>query len=193
MAKEKREPSSDYYRLKTQAVDDLVSARKGNVPEVSEAELRRYVRKSRYRIPMWLKVLFVKFWFAGAVCYFCIWGLGLYIGDSLDLLAATSVIMGFVTDILTNNLLRFMEETPGENAKWMVIGKKRYVSLILNVVYAAVLMFCVAMIYSLIGTGIEPLFFGLLYLGCDMVFVGIKRFLMKIIADARRKVDEGGV
>ncbi len=191
MAKGKKEPTTDYYKLKTKAVDDLVNANKENSPKVSEDELRRYVRRSRYRIPMWLKVLFVKFWFAGAVCYFCIWGLGLYIGDSLDLMFVTSIIMGFVTDILTNNLLRFMEETPGANSRWMVVGKKRFVSLIFNVIYAFVLMFSVAAFYSLIGQGIEPVFFGLLYMGFDMVFVGIKRVLVKVFVDAKRKVDEG--
>ncbi len=193
MAKDRKEPTSEYYKLKTKAVDDLVTANKENSPKVSDAELRRYVRRSRYRIPMWLKVLFVKFWFAGAVCYFCIWGLGLYIGDSFDLMAVTSIIMGFVTDILTNNLLRFMEETPGENSKWMVISKKRFVSLVFNVIYSFVLMFTVAAFYSLIKQGMEPMFFGLLYMGFDMVFVGIKWVLVKIFADAKRKVDEGGV
>ncbi len=193
MAKDRKEPATDYYKLKTKAVDDLVSANKENSPQVSEAELKRYVRRSKHHIPMWLKVLFVKFWFAGAVCYFCIWGLGLYIGDSLDLMFVTSIIMGFVTDILTNNLLRFMEETPGENGKWMVVGKKRFVSLILNVLYAFVLMFSVAAFYSLIKQGMEPVFFGLLYMGFDLVFVGFKRILVKIVADAKRKVDEGGV
>lgn len=193
MAKGKKEPASDYYKLKTKAVDDLVSANKENSPKVSEAELRRYVRRSRFHIPMWLKVLFVKFWFAGAVCYFCVWGLGLYIGDNLDLIFVTSIIMGFVTDILTNNLLRFMEETPGENGKWMFIVKKRFVSLIFNVLYAFVLMFSVAAFYSLIKQGMEPVFLGLLYMAFDLVFVWIKNGLKKIFSDAKRKVDEGGV
>ena len=193
MAKGNKEPASDYYKLKTKAVDDLVSANKENSPKVSEAELRRYVRRSRYRIPMWLKVLFVKFWFAGAVCYFCVWGRGLYIADSLDLIFVTSIIMGFVTDILTNNLLRFMEETPGENGKWMFIVKKRFVSLIFNVLYAFVLMFSVAAFYSLIKQGMEPVFFGLLYMAFDLVFVWIKNVLKRIFSDAKRKVDEGGV
>ena len=193
MAKENRESTSDYYRLKTEAVDDLVNAGADNCPEVSEEELRRYTRRNRFSIPMWLKVLFVKFWFAGAVCYFCIWGLGLYIADNLDLLVVTSVIMGFVTDILTNNLLRFMEEKPGGNSVWMMFGKKRYISLVFNVIYAMVLMTCVALSYSLAGKGIEPVFFGLLYMGFDMGFVWMRNLMGKIFSDARRKVDNGGV
>ena len=36
------EKQSEYYRLKTQAVDDLVTANEDNSPEVSEEELRAY-------------------------------------------------------------------------------------------------------------------------------------------------------
>ncbi len=189
----------DFYKLNKEAVEDLVTADKENSPEVSKEELKKY-KKTSLNIPTWLKVLFLKFWFAGAACYFFLWGLGLYVPSQLDLMFITALAMGFVTDILENNILRYMEETPGENDKWMMVSVKGFVSLIGNVLYAFVLMFCVYGAYNLINRaiigatgnvdtlplGVEPLGFGLFYMGFDLLFLGIKMLFSKILAKARK-------
>ncbi len=196
MAKKEHEgrEAVDYYKLNKEAVEDLATANAENSPKVSPQELKKYRKSSTVRIPNTVKVLFVKFWFAGAVCYFVIWGLGLYIGSDVDLLIVASVVMGFVTDLLSNNLLRFMEETPGSNEKWIMVGKIRYISLILNLIYAGILMTCVVMLCGLLKiVGIEPLLFGIFYMGFDVLFLGMKNLLKKIVSEAKRKVDEGGV
>ncbi len=193
----------DSYDLKTKAVEDLVSASEENTPEYSDEELVKYKSKSKLHIPNAVKALFVKFWFGGMVCYFFMWGLGIYIPSQLDLFVVTSVAMGFVTDLLVNNIFRFYAETEGSNDKWMMFSKKGYKSLILNIVYAFVLMLFVAKAYNLINTviisitgetdtvpfGVEPISFGLIYLGFDMLFIGLKRFAKKIVLDAKRKED----
>ncbi len=193
----------DSYDLKTQAVEDLVSASEENTPEYGTEELSKYKSKSKLHIPGTLKALFVKFWFGGMVCYFFMWGLGLYIPSQLDLFVVTSVAMGFVTDILVNNLFRFYAETEGANDKWMMFPKKSYKSLVLNILYAFVLMLFVAKAYNLINTviisitgqtdtvpfGVEPISFGLIYLGFDMLFICLKHFAKKIVLDAKRKED----
>ncbi len=193
----------DSYDLKTQAVEDLVSASEENTPEYGTEELSKYKSKSKLHIPGTLKALFVKFWFGGMVCYFFMWGLGLYIPSQLDLFVVTSVAMGFVTDILVNNLFRFYAETEGANDKWMMFPKKGYKSLVLNILYAFVLMLFVAKAYNLINTviisitgqtdtvpfGVEPISFGLIYLGFDMLFICLKHFAKKIVLDAKRKED----
>ncbi|MCR5760439.1 MAG: hypothetical protein K6F82_00315 [Sphaerochaetaceae bacterium] len=189
----------DFYKLNKQAVEDLVTADEGNSPEVTKEELKKYKKHSSINLPSWLKVLFIKFWFAGAVCYFFLWGLGLYVPSNLDLMAITALAMGFVMDMLENNILRFMEETPGENDKWMMITVKGFVSLIMNVLYSFVLMACVYGMYYLINSsiisatgnmdslpfGVEPLGFGLLFMAFDMLFVGIKMLINKILAKSR--------
>ena len=191
------------YDLKTQAVEDLASASEENTPEYGTEELTKYKSKSKLHIPKPVKALFVKFWFGGMVCYFFMWGLGIYIPSQLDLFVVTSVAMGFVTDILVNNIFRFYAETEGANDKWMMFPKKGYKSLVLNIVYAFVLMLFVAKAYNLINTvinrvtgetdnvpfGVEPISFGLIYLGFDMLFIGLKSFAKKIILDAKRKED----
>ena len=191
------------YDLKTKAVEDLVEASEDNTPEYGTEELSKYKSKSKFHIPGPIKALFVKFWFGGMVCYFFMWGLGLYIQSQLDLFVVTAVALGFVTDILVNSIFRFYAETEGANDKWMMFPKKGYKSLILNIVYAFVLMLFVAKTYNLINTviisitgetdsvpfGVEPISFGLIYLGFDMLFIGLKRFGKKIILDAKRKED----
>jgi hypothetical protein len=191
--------ATEYYKLKTEAVENLVTADSTNSPKVPEEELRKYRRNSNIQVPNTVKVLFVKFWFAGAVCYFVIWGLGLYLGSVLDLLVVAAVVMGFVTDLLANNVLRFMEETPGVNEKWIMVRKRRYVSLILNLLYAGVLMTLVYLFYEYLNiaittrtgdtqsvpVGVEPLLFGLLYMGFDLALVGLRNLVKKIIAGAK--------
>ena len=70
---------SDYYKLNTKAVDDLVGANKENSPEVPREELEKYRSASGIRLPRWLKAVLLKAWFAGAACFFIFWGLGLYL------------------------------------------------------------------------------------------------------------------
>lgn len=187
--REDRQPAADYYKLKTKAVDDLVNADESNAPPVSEEELKRYGARRTTGLPNWVKVNFIKFWFPAAVCYFFFWGLGGYMASMLDLMFVTAIVLGMVTDILTNNALRFFAETEGANDKWMMFPKKRYATFILNILYAFVLIFMVFCVYTglnlLIITlthapadsvplGVEPILFGLFYLLCDTALVALK-------------------
>ena len=89
--------AADYYRLKSEAVEALVTANESNSPPVSEEELNKYRAHPRRKFPLWLKVVLVKTWFYGAACFFFLWGLGGYMADQLDLF--------FVTAIGLDNLL----------------------------------------------------------------------------------------
>ena len=126
------EKQSEYYRLKTQAVDDLVTANEDNSPPVSEEELRAYRSGPKMKVAGWVKVLFIKAWFAGAVCFFFIWGLGGLLGSELDILFVTGMALGVVTDLMTNPVLRFFEKTKGENARWMMVNRKSSTSATLT-------------------------------------------------------------
>ena len=87
----KKGNGDDLYSIKSKAVDDLVNATVENTPKYSEEELKKYRAKSKINISPTFKALFVKFWFSGVVCYFFIWGLGMYIPSTLDLFAVTAV------------------------------------------------------------------------------------------------------
>ncbi|MBQ2954167.1 MAG: hypothetical protein IJE07_11615 [Clostridia bacterium] len=199
-ARDEKRAAADYYRLNTQAVEDLVTADESNSPPVSEEELYRYRSGGKKKMPRWLKIVLIKAWFMAATSFFFIWGLGVILPNIIDQIVITGVAMGFVIDILLNNLLRFMEESPGQNSPWIFVGVKGFFSLPLNILYALVLMFLVVQTYEVIngllillfsfpeGTvplGVEPILFGLFTMGWDMLFLLMKRTMKQIVADAK--------
>ncbi len=182
------------YNLKSDAVEDLVHADSGETPEYSQEELQKYRSKKGLQIPDNLKVLLLKAWFAGAVCFFFLWGLGTYIGSMLDMLFVLGVALGIVTDLLTNSVIRFIEPTPGANDKWMMYPRKNYIFFFLNILHAMVIILCVFFIYeginwgitSLTGNsdtvplGVEPILFGVFCTAADCGLIAIKRMILKI-------------
>lgn len=189
------ENKSSNYELKSEAVDKLVDAQKGEVPQFSQEELNKY-RSKKLAIPEWLKMVFIKAWFAGAVCFFVLWGLGIYLSDTLDMLFVAGAALGMVTDLLTNNVLRFIEKNPGDSEKWLLVTKKGVAGFGMNLLLAYVIVLCVYFTYALINytlatttqayLGVEPVLFGLLCMGYEFLLIGIKRMVRSIIHDAKQ-------
>ena len=187
----------NYYDLKTDAVERLVNAE--NAPVVSEQEIRKYKGGWKRTIPTWVKILFVKFWFGGAICYFLIWGLGEQ--NILDQFIIISIGLGVCTDLMVNHLLRFLEPEKGDYDKWMMVTVRKFWSIFLNVLYAGVVFFFIYQTYVVVNTmiygnpetapgmvGVEPIIFGLLFMGYDMLFIFIKNMVVKAFRDAEKKV-----
>lgn len=197
----REDTAARYAGARREAVDQLLDAQRGKVKSYSMEELGKYRGKKGLRVPTWLTVVFIKAWFAGAVCFFFFWGLGLYITSMLDMLFILGMALGFVTDLLTNNLLRFLEKTPGDNDRWMLFPPKIYFSLPLNVAYSYLILYLVYTSYNLLNMGIlaatgqegtvplgvEPILFGVLCMAFDLLFVGIKRVFGSILRDAKAK------
>lgn len=187
------ERQTEYYKLKTKAVDDLVGANEENSPQVSEEELRAYRSGPKLKVADWVKMLFIKAWFAGAVCFFFIWGLGGMLASELDILFVTGMALGMVTDLMTNPVLRFFEKTPGENARWMMVSRRGAPGLLLNVLYGYAVLLLVYGLYNginllanrLMGTegmvvlGVEPVLFGVFCLGVDLLLLRIRHKVTK--------------
>lgn len=200
-AKEEKKAAAEYYRLHTDAVEKLVNAK--DAPEVSDAEIRKYTSKGKFHIPTAVKILFIKFWFSGAICYFFLWGLGMYT-DALDLMVIFAIGLGLVTDLLVNHILRSFEPEERAFDKWMMVTMRKHWSIFLNVLYSGVVLFFVYKTYNVINQGItggdkdasilgvEPILFGLFYMGFDMLFIAMKNMLVKIIRDAEKKVSDKG-
>lgn len=200
-AKPEVEKQSEYYDLKTQAVEDLVTANEENSPQVSEEELRAYRSGPKMKMADWVKMLLIKGWFAGAVCFFFIWGLGAILTSELDILVVTGFALGLVTDLLTNNVLRFFEKTPGENDRWIMVTRRGTAGLLLNVLYGYLLLFLVYLLYNginiaagvLLGTpgivvlGVEPILFGVFCLGFDLLLLQVKAALGRVFRTAAPK------
>ncbi|MCD8069447.1 MAG: hypothetical protein LUE87_11330 [Lachnospiraceae bacterium] len=209
MARQKQQKSggttpksaAEYYKLNTKAVDDLVDADESNSPEVSEEELSKYRSVSKFKPKEWMKALFIKFWFPAAVCYCFFWGLGTYVSDMLDMLFITAIALGIITDLLTNNMLRFIAKSDGANDRWMMFPKKGYYSFPANILYGAVVLAMVVTIYNMINMafvlvtgitdttflGVEPILFGVFYVLCDSLLVEFKHLCVRIVKDAMRK------
>lgn len=197
---EAHKSAADYYRLNLKAVDDLVTADESNSPRVSEAELRKYRSGPKLKLSDTVKALLIKAWFAGATCFFFLWGLGTMLTHWLDQLVVLGLALGAVTDLLTNNLYRFYAKIPGANDRWMMFPQKAFYTLPLNIVYAYVLLFLVVTTYNVVnaailgmglaqgGTplGVGPILFGVFTAAWDTLLIQIKRTAQNVLADARR-------
>ena len=117
---------ADLYRLKHQAVEDLVTANKENSPPVSKQELRKYHAGPKKRVPDAVKAILLKVWFAGVICYFFIWGLSTLSINQWDLLLVLSVALGAVTFLITKNIYRFIAKKEGDFDRWMMFPGERY-------------------------------------------------------------------
>jgi len=209
MAKKKTAPvrddtrtAAEYYKLNTKAVEDLVTADEMNSPEVSEQELRKYTKVSKLNLADWLKVVLIKAWFAGAVCFFLIMGTAM---NLVDQVFVTGVVIGLVWDLLVNNLLHFMEKTEGANDRWMLFHQKGWYTLPLNVLYGLLLVFLVVTTSEAINTPlaalsvdpekvtipVEPILFGVFTMGWDMLLLQMKRVFGRIVSDAKKQVRSG--
>lgn len=194
---ERAKKAADYYELKTQAVDDLVNTNVTNAPKVSEAERQKYRTRTRLHLPMWVKVLLLKWWLAGIVCWFFVYGLA--VSDALDQIIILAVGLGVVTDLITNNLIRYMAQPQGSNEKWLMVPKWKFVSLFVNILYALVLCMLMYKTYTAVNVffsqwthdennplfNVEPISFGLIILGWDLILTGIKRVFARILRDAQ--------
>ncbi|MGM9632100.1 MAG: hypothetical protein ACI3XL_03300 [Eubacteriales bacterium] len=201
-----KKDTSNHYKLNTKAVDRLVNADKLEIPPEQKMKDpgKKYRSSILDNIPGVVKTLFVKFWFNGAVCYFILWGLGMYVTDMLDMIVVLSIVLGMITDILVNNTIRFIEVVPGENAKFMMFPKKKYWTFFANILYSGLVLICVIYFYQSINVvlglirgveneitiGVEPILFGLFYMMFDLLFVGMKNLMLKIIQDAKNKSDK---
>ena len=194
-----KERASVNYDLSSEAVEVLANAGNGEVPEYSQEELNRYKAKKAFKIPEPVKIIFVKAWFSGAVCFFFLWGLGIYITSILDMLFILAVVLGVVTDLLVNNVIRFMEKYPDQNRPWMMFPKKSIVSFFLNIVYSGLIIYLVYTLYTTINLlvntingvtdtvalGVEPILFGVFCTAVDLACLGMKRVFCSIIEDAK--------
>ena len=196
---EENRSTADYYKLHREAIRDLAEADASNSPEVSEEELRKYRSGPKFRLSDWAKAIMVKMWFAGSGCFFIYWGLSAYLSAALDLLLVFGVALGVVTDVITNNILRYLAKTGTGLERWMMFPDKKYITFFGNILYAFLLLLCVSGVYALLNTallalrgseaaplGVGPILFGVLYTGFDQLFIGMKRLLLRIVADAKQ-------
>ncbi|MDE7305868.1 MAG: hypothetical protein K2N33_00600, partial [Clostridia bacterium] len=159
------------------------------------------------RIPTWIKALFIKWWFAGAVCYFVVMGINL--GNSLDATVLCGAVLGLIVDVLVNPLFRYMESDRKEYNAYMMFPFpfKQFWTFFTNILYYIVVLICVMYCFTGInelinfiqGTthklhvGVEPLLFAVFAVAVDMAFIGIKDGIVHFVKKRKSKKKESAV
>lgn len=217
----------NYYDLKVKEVDDLVAALKGdtdaatekkpvtkNISEITgetpkaepgtrKAEFDPYKIDKLSRIPTWVKAFFIKFWFAGAVCYFVNMGLASYVTAPLDLMLIDGVLLGILTDCMVNPIFRMLESDEKEFNNFMMFPFpfKKYWTFLTNLIYYVGVFLVVMYAYTGLNElarlinknwfiAVEPLLFGVIALIADMAFIGIKDLIVYLVKRGKRKKQE---
>ena len=217
----------NYYDLKVKEVDDLVAALKGetdtvlekepvtkNIAEITgeEAKAQPGTKKSEFdpykidkfsRIPAWIKAFFIKFWFAGAVCYFVNMGLAVYVTAPLDLMIIDGVLLGVITDCMVNPIFRLIESDRKEYNNFMMFPFpfKKYWTFLTNIIYYIAVFFVVMYAYTGLNMlaeqinknwyfAVTPILFGIIVLLVDMAFIGIKDLIVYLVKRKKRKKEE---
>lgn len=206
----------NYYDLKVDKVDELVSVLKGESTTFEEdvnyamnanmgiydpknvkrngkdKEFDPYKTDFLGRVPTWIKAIFIKFWFAGAVCYFIMMGIMPQSGY-LDQAILTGAAMGLVVDILVNPLFRFMESDRREFNAYMMFPFpfKAFWTFFANVIYYIIIGYLIAVSYTglvmvKVVAGVEPLLFGVIAVIIDMVFIGIKDGIVALVRHIKK-------
>lgn len=201
-SREEQQDIENYYDLKTDAVDRLVNASDSDATEVGTDAPDPYKMGFLSRVPNWLKAIFIKFWFNGAVCFFFIWGLSAYIDGTWTLVLITGLAMGIVTDILVNNIFRFTQSDERENDKWMMIPQKGFWTFFVNILYALFVVVLIVLIYNGVNLllihaqnlsetdvpfSVEPFSFGLIYLLVDLAFIWIKNLFVYLARRSKER------
>ncbi len=155
----------DFYDLKTDKVDELVAALKGETSEDDEpvsykvedcvgeeaaqyGEEREHKGKSPKtfnpykldrlsRVPTWIKAVFIKFWFAGMVSYLISMGLGSIISSDENRLLLSGLVLGVVVDFLVNPIFRYFESSDKEYNPYMMFPfpVKKFWTIFANIIY----------------------------------------------------------
>lgn len=233
--KTKETTIEDYYDLKTKEMDELVSALKGETTEnkkpvsykvsdcigeeaTKQGEASEYKKSAKEfnpykldrlsRIPTWIKAFFIKFWFAGMVCYLSQFGLGMIISNDENRMLLTGVVLGIVVDVLVNPALRYFQSSDHEYDNYMMFPFpfKRFWTFFTNIIYYVVVAMTVMYMYrglnfvvdAIKGTpdamnihvGVEPLLYGVFCFVADMAFIGVKDLIVYLVKRKKRQKAE---
>lgn len=148
-----------------------------------EKEIKKFQKSEIFSyIPYWIKALFLKYWFFGAVCFFIGMGIQGINGDIYALVAGLTC--GVLTDLVTDNILLMMDSDKKESRYYVIYKDKSIWSFLINLVYGLLLYFsceyfCAFIVSTYSESGgswflQEPLSQSLVLIVFDMVCIGIK-------------------
>ena len=129
-----------------------------NINDSEATDIDKYTKTSFLsKIPYWIKAIFIKYWFYGAVCFFVGMGLGnLGVKDFIYVLVA-GLISGALNDIACGNILLMMDSDKNESSNFMIYKKKTIWSLLINILYAILIYFLAGLFnYAIISLYTDP-------------------------------------
>ncbi len=154
-------------------------------------------------IPVPVKAILIKFWFAGAVYFFIGMGIAsLNTVDQYSLVLILGIVLGMVTDLLVNNIFRFMETDRADFKPYMVFGQKKFYTFFTNILYNIILSVLIAYTYNSVNLlavrlswveegGVwltaEPLLYGVFYLVFDFIVLGAIALVRKAGKSGQRE------
>lgn len=205
--KNKETTIENYYDLKVDKVDELVSILKDeetefdnevsdNIADYAETEEEKkkagskkfdpYKIDKMSRVPTWVKALFVKIWSNGLICFLFVWGMQSYIEDRLDLMVLTGLMLGIINDLFVNTAFMHFQSDKREYDDYMMFPFpfKKFWTFFANIIYYIFVVFCVYFGFYywfnrlVVTFGLEPITFGILTMLFDMGFIGIKDLIV---------------
>lgn len=205
----KKDESVNYYDLKTEHVDELVKALNEESTPVTPSLHKQYNKNKApdqpdpYKIdklamiPAWVKASFIKFWVAGAICYFFLFSFLLSNMAALDKIVFTGVMIGIIFDLLVNPAMLYFESEKLEYHPYILLpySAKKIWTLLINIPVGILTVWLINLGYSVlipnisIIKGVEPITFGLMYLIIDMTFVSIKNLIIKTFLKMKNKIE----
>ncbi len=126
--------------------------------------------------------------------FFVGWGITISIADALDIAVLLGIASGVFTDLIVNSIIEMFEREKGE-CDWLIMWRRNKLSsLFLNILHGILVSLLVAYSYQLANVAaiaamgldptkivfpVEPIFFGIIYLGYDLLIITIKRKIFK--------------
>ena len=179
----KKEESVKYYDLKTEHVDDLVKALNEESETMTPSTHKQYKMNKApdqpdpYKIdklamiPAWVKAAFIKFWVAGAICYFFLFSFLMNSFATLDKIVFTGIGLGVIFDLIVNPSMLYFESDKKEFHPYILLpySAKKVWTLLINIPVGVLEVWLINKGYSIIIPnsniikGVEPITFGLMF------------------------------
>ncbi len=170
-----------------------------------EKKMDPYAMDRLHKVPFWIKVVLLKFWFFGAINLFMI--MGIMASDANEgywqwLAILSGAVCGAFYDLVINKLILLMESDKKEGHNFSMIISKKYYAMLINIIYFIVVFIFVYLFINLIGDffhktlkwqytpGQEPFSFSLIVLLIDGIFLLIKFAIVQIIKKIKNKKNE---
>lgn len=138
-----------------------------------------YALDKMKKVPIIVKICFLKFWASGATYYFVGWGLGQYIPSVYDQLVVIGITLGLVMEYIINKIISYMDSTTQPTKKYRIVKSNNVKALFINIFWGLFFTTLIIFSYELLNIialnitnfspekvlfPVGPIGFGLLYL-----------------------------